>query len=245
MPELQTAPTPRWPPSPGRPFRKAVWQDFQQTVVQQQRSATGGDAIFAIQRYVNGTLYGRGADDHSLRQRPAEGQHLLQLVRHQPGPELRQHPQRGGSFGAATLQVAANGTSPTVVVGYNDPTLSGAGCRVCHNASAERDGHLSNSYLTDGNSGGGSEATTFIYNPTLATPALIQGSQALIGSYGSNGFTFAAPSPDGTYLFTSAAPASANGASGLYTIAGNFDREQRPERTCTRPRRRSRPMPRT
>ncbi|MGD0525634.1 MAG: WSC domain-containing protein [Polyangiaceae bacterium] len=217
VPELETAPTPTLPGQPRATIPQSVWQDFQQTVV--HNSPSGGDAVFAIQRYVNGTLMGEVPTTIHF----ANGQLKGTVFYNSYGTNLVQNfgnTLGGQPFGAATLQVPVNGTTPTVVVGYNDPTLSGAGCRVCHNANAQGTTLLSNSYLTDGNTGGGSEATTFTYNATLATPALIQGSQALVGSYGSNVFTFAALSPDGTYLFNSAGPASSGAASGLYTAAG-------------------------
>jgi hypothetical protein len=219
VPELQTAPTPTLAAQPRATIPQSVWQDFQQTVVRNS-GATGGDAVFAVQRTVGGTLMTEVPTTIHF----ANGQLKGNIFYNSYGTNLVQNfgPTLGGAaFGAATLEVAANATSPTVIVGYNDPSESGAGCRVCHNASSSGNLILSNSYLTNGNSGGGSEATTFTYNPTLATPALIQGSEALIGTtYGTNTFTYAAPSPDGTYLFTSAAPSSANGASALYTTAG-------------------------
>jgi hypothetical protein len=219
-PELETAPTPSLPGQPRATIPQNVWNDFQQTVVRNS-GATGGDAVFAIQRYVNGTLMGEVPTTIHF----ANGQLKGNVFYNSYGTNLVQNfgsTVLGAPFGAATLQVPVNGTTPTVVVGYNDPTLSGAGCRVCHNAAAFGSTLLSNSYLSDGSSGSGSEATTWTYNPTLATPALIQGSQQLIGtSYGTNKFTYSALSPDGTYLLTSAAPASAGGASGLYTSAGS------------------------
>jgi hypothetical protein len=217
VPELETAPTPTLAGQPRATIPQTVWQDFQQTVV--HNSPAGADAVFAIQRYVGGALRAEVPTTIHF----ANGQLKGSIVYNSYGTNLVQNfgnTVNGAAFGAATLQVPVNATTPTVVVGYNDPSLSGAGCRVCHNASAGGTKLLSNSYLTNGNSGGGSEATSFTYNPTLATPALIQGSESLVGSYGSNVFTFAALSPDGTYLFSSAAPASANAASQLYTTAG-------------------------
>jgi hypothetical protein len=218
VPELQTAPTPTLTAQPRAMIPQAVWQDFQQTVVRNS-GTLGGDATFAIQRYVGGSLKAEVPTTIHF----ANGQLKGNVFYNSYGTNLVQnfgYTLNGAAFGAATLQVPANGTTPTVVVGYNDPTLSGAGCRVCHNASAGGTRLLSNSYLTNGSSGSGSEATTFLYNPTLATPALIQGSQSLIGGYGSNAFTYAALSPDGSYLMTSAQPASAGGASALFTAAG-------------------------
>ncbi len=219
-PELQTAPTPTLPGQPRAAIPQNVWNDFQQTVVRNS-GATGGDAVFAIQRYVNGALLAEVPTTIHF----ANGQLKGNVFYNSYGTNLVQNfgnTVLGKPFGAATLQVPVNGTTPTVVVGYNDPTLSGAGCRVCHNAAASGSTLLSNSYLSAGSSGSGSEATTWTYNPTLATPALIQGSQQLVGtSYGTNTFTYSALSPDGTYLLTSAAPASAGGASALYTSAGS------------------------
>lgn len=217
VPELETAPTPSLPGQPRAAIPQSVWQDFQETVV--HNSPAGGDAVYAIQRYVSGALRAEVPTTIHF----ANGQLKGSIVYNSYGTNLVKNfgnTVNGAAFGAATLQVPVNGTSPTVVVGYNDATLSGAGCRVCHNASALGTKLLSNSYLTNGNSGGGSEATTFTYNPTLATPALIQGSEALVGSYGSNAFTFAALSPDGTYLFSSAGPASSGANSGLFNTAG-------------------------
>ncbi len=218
VPELETAPTPTLAGQPRATIPQTVWQDFQQTVV--HNSPAGADAVFAIQRYVGGALRAEVPTTIHF----ANGQLKGSIVYNSYGTNLVQNfgnTVKGAAFGAATLQVPVNATTPTVVVGYNDPSLSGAGCRVCHNASAGGTKLLSNSYLTNGNSGGGSEATSFTYNPTLATPALIQGSESLVGSFGSNVFTFAALSPDGTYLMSSAAPSSANAASGLYTTAGS------------------------
>jgi hypothetical protein len=216
--ELQTAPTPSLTAQPRATIPQSVWQDFQQTVVNNS-GATGGDAIFAIQRYVSGTLRAEVPTTIHF----ANGQMKGNVFYNSYGTNLVKnfgYTLNGASFGAATLQVAANGTTPTVVVGYNDPTLSGAGCRVCHNAAANGTRILSNSFLTFGTSGSGSEATSFIYDTTQPTPALIQASQTLVGSYGSNVDTYAALSPDGTYLLSSAAPASANTNSQLYTASG-------------------------
>jgi hypothetical protein len=218
VPEVQTAPTPTLAAQPRAIIPQSVWQDFQETVVRNS-GATGGDAIFAIQRYVAGSLKAEVPTTIHF----ANGQLKGNVFYNSYGTNLVQnfgYTLNGAAFGAATLQVAANGTTPSVVVGYNDPTLSGAGCRVCHNAAAGGTRILSNSYLTNGNSGSGSEATSFLYDTTLATPALIQASQSLVGSFGSNVDTYAALSPDGSYLFSSAAPASANVASQLYTAAG-------------------------
>ncbi len=219
VPELQTAPTPTLAGQPRATIAQSVWNDFQQTVVRNS-GTTGGDAIFAIQRYVNGNLYAEVPTTIHF----ANGQLKGNIFYNSYGTNLVKNfgnTVLGGSFGAATLQVPVNGTTPTVVVGYNDPTLSGAGCRVCHNVSADGSRMLSNSYLTQGSTGGGSEATTFTYNPTLGTPAAIQGSESLVGSYGSNTFTYAALAPNGTYMFTNASPASAGGSNGLYTLAGS------------------------
>lgn len=219
VPELQTAPTPTLAGQPRATIPQSVWQDFQQTVVQNS-GTLGGDALFVIQRYVSGVLKAEVPTTIHF----ANGQLKGNVFYNSYGTNLVQNfgsTVKGAPFGAATLQVAANGTSPTVVVGYNDPTLSGAGCRVCHNAASGGTLLLSNSYLSQGSTGSGAtEATTFTYNPTLGTPALIQGSETLVGSYASNVFTYAALSPDGTYLLSSAAPASAGGASALYTAAG-------------------------
>jgi hypothetical protein len=218
VPELQTAPTPTLAAQPRATIPQTVWNDFQQSVVRNS-GTTGGDALFVIQRYVGGLLYAEVPTTIHF----ANGQLKGNVFYNSYGTNLVKNfgnTLNGNSFGAATLQVPINGTSPTVVVGYNDSTLSGAGCRVCHNVSADGSRVLSNSYLTNGNSGGGSEATTFTYNPTLGTPALIQGSESLVGGYGSNTFTYSALAPNGTYLFTSAAPASAGGSNRLSTISG-------------------------
>jgi hypothetical protein len=218
VPELQTAPTPTLTAQPRATIPQSVWQDFQQTVVDNS-GTLGGDATFAIQRYVGGTLKAEVPTTIHF----ANGQLKGNVFYNSYGTNLVQNfgnTLNGAAFGAATLQVAANGTTPTVVVGYNDPTLSGAGCRVCHNAAAGGTRLLSNSYFSNGTSGSGDEATTFLYDTTQATPALIQSSQTLIGSFGNNVDTYAALSPDGTYLMTSAGPASAGGVSQLQTAAG-------------------------
>jgi hypothetical protein len=218
VPELQTAPTPTLTAQPRATIPQVVWSDFQQTVVRNS-GATGGDAVFAIQRYVGSTLYAEVPTTIHF----ANGQLKGNIFYNSYGTNLVKNfapTYNNQAFGAATLQVPINATSPTVVVGYNDPTNSGQGCRVCHNVAANGTRILSNSYLTNGTSGSGSEATTFTYNPNLATPALIQSSESLVGGYGSNQFTFAALSPDGTYLFSSAAPSSAGGSNGLFTASG-------------------------
>jgi hypothetical protein len=220
VPELQSAPTSSLTAQPRASIPQTVWQDFQQTVVRNS-GTLGGDAVFAVQRYVSGALYAEVPTTIHF----ANGQLKGNIFYNSYGTNLVQNFKptlKGALFGAATLQVAASGTSPTVVVGYNDATGSGAGCRVCHNASAGGTRLLSNSYLMFGTtSGSSSETTTFTYDPTLSTPALIQSSESLMGAYGGNLFTFAALSPDGTYAFTSTAPSSAGGASALYTVAGN------------------------
>jgi hypothetical protein len=218
VPELQTAPTPTLPGQPRATIPQSVWQDFQQTVV--HNSPAGGDAVFAIQRYVGTTLMAEVPTTIHF----ANGQLKGNIFYNSYGTNLVQNfapTKNGAAFGAATLQVPVNGTSPTVVVGYNDPTDSGAGCRVCHSAASGGSRILSDSYLTNGNSGSGAtESTTFTYNPTLGTPALIQGSESPLGAAGSATFTFAALSPDGTYVMTSSAPQSSGAASALFTIAG-------------------------
>jgi hypothetical protein len=224
VPESQTAPTPSLPAQPRATIPQAIWNAFQQTVVRNSGS-TGGDAIFAIQRYVKGatstTLYAEVPTTFHF----ANGQLKGNIFYNSYGTNLVKNfasTAKGAAFGAATLEVAANGTAPTVVVGYNDSTNSGAGCRVCHNVAANGSVILSNSYLSNGSTGSGAtEATTFTYNPNLSTPALIQSSESLVGSYGSNVFTFAGLSPDGTYLMTSAAPQAAGGA-GIYDAKGNL-----------------------
>jgi hypothetical protein len=219
VPELQTAPTPSLAAQPRATIPQTVWIDFQQTVVRQS-GATGGDAVFAIQRVVGGVLRAEVPTIIHF----ANGQLKGNIYYNSYGTNLVHNfccTAGGQPFGAATLEVPVNGTSPTVVVGYNDPTNSGAGCRVCHSVAANGTRILSNSYLLNGNSGGGSEQTTFTYNPLAGTPAQIQASETLVGSFGSNVFTFGAVSPDGTYLFNSAGPASSNGAANLYTLGGS------------------------
>jgi hypothetical protein len=219
VPELQTQPTPSLPGQPRATIPQSVWSDFQETVVRNS-GASGGDAVFAIQRYVSGTLMAEVPTTIHF----ANGQLKGNIFYNSYGTNLVQNfgsTVLGAPFGAATLEVPVNGTSPTVVVGYNDPTYSGAGCRVCHSVASSGSTILSNSYLEFGNSGSGDEATTYTYDPTKGTPALIQGSETLIGSAGSNAFTFAALSPDGTYLFSSASPQSSTSSSRLYTLAGN------------------------
>jgi hypothetical protein len=219
VPELQAAPTPTLTAQPRATIPQTVWNDFQQSVVRNSGS-TGGDAVFAIQRYVSSTLKNEVATTIHF----ANGQLKGNIFYSSYGTNLVSNfgnTKNGKPFGAATLEVPVNGTAPTVVVGYNDSTLSGAGCRVCHNVAAGGGTILSNSYLINGSSGTGTtETTTFTYNPTLGSPSAIQGSEALVGSYGGNVFTFAALSPDGTYLMNSAAPASANSASKLYSKSG-------------------------
>ena len=56
VPELQTAPTTTLAAQPRAVIPQAVWQDFQQTVVRNS-GTLGGDAVFAIQRYVSSTRY--------------------------------------------------------------------------------------------------------------------------------------------------------------------------------------------
>jgi hypothetical protein len=223
VPESQTAPTPTLPAQPRATIPQFVWNDLQQTVVRNS-GATGGDAVFAIQRYVAGTpptLYGEVPTTIHF----ANGQLKGNIFYNSYGTNLVQNfasTVNGKAFGAATLEVPVASTSPTVVVGYNDPTNSGAGCRVCHNVASGGSLILSNSYLSNGSTGSGAtEATTFTYNPNLATPALVQGSESLVGAFGGNKFTFAALSPAGTYLFTSAAPQSAGGNNGLFGLTGN------------------------
>lgn len=219
VPELQTAPTPTLAPAPRATIPQTVWSDFQQTVVRNSGS-TGGDAVFAIQRYVSGSLKGEVATTIHF----ANGQLKGNIFYNSYGTNLVSNfgnTKLGRPFGAATLEVPVNGTSPTVVVGSNDATLSGAGCRVCHNVASSGSLILSNSYLEFGSSGSGDEATSYTYNPTLGSPSAIQGSESLVGTAGSNLFTFAAISPDGQYLFNSAAPASSNGASKVYTASGS------------------------
>ena len=215
--------------SRGRPSRRASGRTSSRpsSATAARPAATRSSSI---QRYVGGHAVRAGADHHSLRQRPAQGQRLLQLVRHEPRPELRLHAR-----GSALRRRHAGGRQPTGRArrswsGYNDPTLSGAGCRVCHNAAASGSLILSNSYLTNGNSGGGSEATTFSYNPTLGTPALIQGSQASSEATGATCSRSLRPRPDGTYLFTSAAPRAPNWRPRSLHDRRHFDHEQRPER---------------
>ncbi len=225
VPELQTAPTPTLAGQPRATIPQSVWNAFQQTVVGNS-GTTGGDANFAIQRYVSGTLHGQVSRTIHF----ANGQLKGNIFYNSYGTNLVQNfgsTPLGAAFGAATLEVPVNGTTPEVVVGYTDPTLSGAGCRVCHSAASGGTNLLSNSYLEYGTSGGGTESTSFLYNPQLATPALIQGSQTLIGAYGGDLFTYAALAPNGTYLFTSAAPlgglvvANPPGqASALYSLSG-------------------------
>ncbi|MEO8875781.1 MAG: hypothetical protein ABI461_09360, partial [Polyangiaceae bacterium] len=219
VPELQSAPTPTLTAAPRAVIPQAVWGDFEQTVVRNSGS-TGGDAVFAIQRYVSGALRAELPSTIHF----ANGQLKGSIFYNSYGTNLVKNfgNTRGGkSFGAATLQVAPNGTSPTVVVGYNDATNSGAGCRVCHNASSGGTKLLSNSYLTNGNSGSATSTTSWTYNPSLGTPAAIQGSETLVGTtYASNKFTYAALSPDGSYLMTSAAPQSSNAAASLFTVGG-------------------------
>lgn len=219
VPELQTNPTPTLAGQPRSFIAQSVWAAFEQTVARNS-GATGGDALFAVQRYVSSSLKAEVPTTFHF----ANGQLKGNIFYNSYGTNLVKNfgnTRLGKPFGAATLQVAANGTSPTVVVGYNDATLSGAGCRVCHNASAGGTKILSNSYLANGSSGGANDKSTFTYNPTLGTPALIQGSETLIGStYATNKYTYAALSPDGTYLMTSAAPSSAGSASFLSTTGG-------------------------
>jgi hypothetical protein len=219
VPELQAAPTPTLAAQPRATIPQAVWNDFQQTVVRNSGTG-GGDATFAIQRYVSGSLRGEVATKIHF----ANGQLKGNIFYNSYGTNLVSnfgYTQGGKPFGAATLEVPVNGTTPTVVVGATDPSLSGAGCRVCHNVAASGSKILSNSYLEFGSSGSGDEATSYLYDPTLASPAAIQGSESQIGTAGSNLFTFAALTPDGKYLFNSAAPASSNSASQLYSTSGN------------------------
>jgi hypothetical protein len=217
VPELQSAPTPSLPAQPRATIPQSVWDSFQQSVVRNS-GALGGDAIIAVQRYV-GSLQGEVTTTIHF----ANGQLKGNIFYNSYGTNLVQNfasTKNGQPFGAATLEVPVNGTSPTVVVGYDDPTHSGAGCRVCHTVAAGGTTLLSNSYLEFGNSGGGDEATTYSYNATLGSPTAIQNSEALVGTAGTNLFTFAALSPDGTYLLNDAAPFSTGSVANLYTLAG-------------------------
>jgi hypothetical protein len=221
VPELQTVPTPTLTGQPRATIPQTVWNAFQQTVVRNS-GATGGDAVFAIQRYVSGTLQAEVPTTIHF----ANGQLKGTVYYNSYGTNLVKNfasTLGGASFGAATLAVPVNGTTPTVVVGYTDATNSGAGCRVCHSASADGSRIISNSYLSNGSTGSGAtEQTTYMYNSTLATPALIQGSESLVGAAGGNVFTYAALAPDGSYMLSSAAPASAANASKVYSPTGTL-----------------------
>ena len=219
VPELQLLPAPSntLAAQPRATLPQSVWNAFQQTVVRNS-GTTGGDAVFAIQRYVGGKLYAEVPTTIHF----ANGQLKGNVFYNSYGTNLVQNfrPTLGGAtFGAATLEVATNATSPTVVVGFADPTYSGAGCRVCHSAASSGTRILSNSYLSQGSSGGANSATSFLYDPTKATPALIQNSETLAGPYSAYAFTYAALSPNGSYLLTSSAPATdGTGYNGPYSL---------------------------
>jgi hypothetical protein len=220
VPELQLLPAPSntLPAQPRATIPQSAWNAFQQTVVRNS-GTTGGDAVFAIQRYISGKLYAEVPTTIHF----ANGQLKGNVFYNSYGTNLVQNFKptlvTQGAFGAATLEVATNATTPTVVVGFQDTTYSGAGCRVCHSANANGTRILTNSFLAQGTSGGANSATSFLYDPTQATPALIQSSETLVGPYSAYAFTYAALSPDGHYLLTSSAPAtSSSGYSGATSL---------------------------
>ncbi len=72
VPELQTQPTPTLPGQPRASISASVWQAFQQTVVRNS-GASGGDAVFAVQRYVSGALAGRSTRPSTSRTASSRG----------------------------------------------------------------------------------------------------------------------------------------------------------------------------
>ena len=227
VPELQTAPTPTLAAQPRATIPQTVWPDFQQTRRPQQRRDAAATRVFAIQRYVAGSSDAEVPTTIHF----ANGQLKGNIFYNSYGTNLVQnfgYTLNGASFGAATLAGRRQRHEPhgrrrlqrSDALGRRLPRVPQR-CR----RTARR--ILSNSYLTNGNSGGGSEATSFTYNPTLGRPRSSRGPRRLVGAgYGTQHFTYAALSPDGTYLFTSAAPASANGASAS-TRSAERHREQR------------------
>ncbi len=102
VPELQTAPTGIAPGQPRATIPQSVWNDFQQTVVRNS-GATGGDAVFAIQRTVGGTLYQEVPTTIHF----ANGQLKGNIFYNSYGTNLVQnfgYTANGQTFGAATLR---------------------------------------------------------------------------------------------------------------------------------------------
>ena len=123
--------TPNLPAAPRMDIPQIVWDALAQT------AQGSGTATLAIQRYYGGGD-AQGDPDHlPVRHRAAEGDCLLQLLRHQPGEELRQHAGGGQTSGAATLGVNIGTSTPEPrrrLCGLD--VRRATGCRVCHSVAA-------------------------------------------------------------------------------------------------------------
>lgn len=107
-----------------------------------------------------------------------------------------------GMFGGATLAIRGGSTDPVLVAGKTGPTND---CRVCHVVSA--DGSTLLSQQGDNNS-------------ATSKYALKMGNAETPMSPGDGRYAWGGLSPDGTYLFSNAAPlqGSSNAASALFQV---------------------------
>lgn len=190
--ELSTAPTPTLPGQPRASIPQAVWNDFQQTAIQ-NGTAPAFDGAFAIQRIVGATVL----NEVATRVRFANDQLKGNVYYNSYGTNLVQNYQptfTGARFGAATLSVPFNGLTPTVVAGFTSPVGDTSGCRVCHTVSADGNVLETNHFTPN-------DLTSGTFNLTIASPP----ETALGPNPGSGQFSWPALSPDGTYLFTNSA----------------------------------------
>lgn len=202
MPESQTAPTPLLPAKPRAFIPQSAWTAF-------ELAAVGQDADIVIQRIVGTTLR---APNSPIKLHFATDQlkgtvyyqsYGTNLTTNYPGALVT----GGGTknFGAATLAIPAGATTPVLTAGDAN------NCRVCHSVASS-----GASLVTQSNTSGDDDS--WGYN-------LLSGVKTFMGSGPTSDGTYswAALSPDGTYLFSNGGPLSGTGSlakSVLYTAPG-------------------------
>ncbi len=194
----KTTPTALAPTFMHHPIPQDVWKQL-------ALSNAGEDVSITLVFVAGGVAYGPATEKWKIANGSLKGTVYYnsygtslakQLTTNLPTPHL---------FGGATLAIHAGQTDPVLVAGSNGGPDK---CRVCHSVSAN-----GSTLITQWGDNSDQETSAYDLKTGMQTPMAPANAQ----------FSWGAPSPDGTFMFSNAAPlsgASVATPSVLYTIPG-------------------------
>ncbi len=193
----KTTPTALAPTFMHHPIPQDVWK--------QVGSSNGGeDVTITLVFAAGGVAYGPVTETWKIANGPLKGTVYYNSYGTRLAKQLNTAVGGDHLFGGATLAIHAGQTDPVPIAGDNGDSSH---CRVCHSVSAN-----GGTLITQWGSNNDKETSVYDLKTSAETP---------MGGPIDSRYAWAAPSPDGAYMFTNAAPlsgASVSSPSVLYSI---------------------------